>query len=215
MLTCLKCQNPVRKGAKFCHECGEERKRVGVFVDYENFTKIEWLLYSRISAKRQGEILSDYAEQYGHVVCRWICAHPRNIPDWSFVKLDLAQVGFSIRKPSGVKTRGFDHPLPQQTDHALIRLIHQENLRSQLDTYVIVAGDVDYYEHIEELINRGHSVHLWASQSDGHLARKYSRLEERYRPNWFAEAGNFTIDDLDPIFRSQGVRVFGRRRVAS
>jgi len=66
----------------FCRWSEEERKRVGVFVDYENFTNIVWLCRSGMSAKEMGEVLSDYAELYGDVVCRWICVHPHNVPNW-------------------------------------------------------------------------------------------------------------------------------------
>ncbi len=103
MLLCPKCQNSVRKGAKFCHCCGEACKRVAVFVDYENFMWIKWQHDSEISTQSKGEALSNYAERYGNVVCRWICTHPRNVPDWSIVKQDLLQAGFSIRYPAGVK----------------------------------------------------------------------------------------------------------------
>ena len=212
MPLCLKCQNQVRKGAKFCHWCGEASKRVGVFVDYENFMWIKWQHDSEISPKRKGEVLSNSADRYGYVVCRWICAHPRNVPDWPIVKQELVQAGFSIKYPAGVKTEGLDLAYPQQADHALIRLLYEESLRSQPDIYVLVTGDADYYEHIESLIEQGHSVHLWASKNHRHLAGKYYKLQEKYRPGSSAQAGKglFTIDNLDNIFRSQGIRPIER-----
>src|SRR5216684_1930490 len=215
MSLCPKCQNSVRKGAKFCRWSEEERKRVGVFVDYENFTNIVWLCRSGMSVKEMGEVLSDYAELYGDVVCRWICVHPHNVPHWYRIhKPDLTQVGFSIKYPDGVGvlTGELNHSHPQQVDHALIQLIDEESRLSQPEIYVIVSGDVDYYTRIEELIDQGHSVHLWASKSDRHLAGKYYELEKNYRPGLCAEAGqgNFIIDDLDMIFRSQEVCPFRR-----
>lgn len=211
-MLCPKCQNSIKKGAKFCRWSEQECKRVGVFVDYENFTSIGWLCRSGMSIKEMGEVLIDYAECLGKVVCRWICVHPYNVSNWYYVKPDLIELGFSIRYPDGVITGNIDPSRPQQADQALIKVIDEESLRSQLDIYIIVTGDGGYYKHIEKLINQGHSIHLWASKSDGRLAGKYYELEKKYRPGLFTKAGNgnFVIDDLDMIFRSREVCPFRR-----
>ena len=213
MPLCLNCKSLLREKAQYCHWCGQEVKRVGLFVDYENFRKIGWVRESGLSTKRKGEVLKNHAARYGKVVCSWICAHPNNIRNWSQVKSDLQQVGYEIAKPAEVVTGGIDRMFPSQADHALIRLLYEESLRSQPNLYIIVSGDIDYYEHIVMLIKKGYSVHLWGSKIDGHLSCKYYQLAQKYGQGVLKESGTgiFTIDNLDVIFHSQGVRRFFRR----
>jgi hypothetical protein len=175
-------------------------RRVGIFVDYENLLP---LLPENMTAREVGKLLERYASRFGNLVCRWACADPRNIPDAIEMRLGLEQAGFQVRYPRG---ESYDRQATKNvTDFALLECINDESSHSEPDTYIIVSGDRDYYEKIAGLLDHGYVVRLAASQSDGHLASKYKRLQEQRTQIRHAEgytSSDFFIDNLDDILSS-------------
>jgi hypothetical protein len=175
------------------------RRRVGIFVDYENLLP---LMPEGMTAREVGKLLERYASHFGNLVCRWACADPRNIPDAIGMRLGLEQEGFQVRYPRG---ESYDRQLTKNvTDFALLECINDESSHSEPDTYILVSGDRDYYEKIAGLLDRGYVVRLAASLSDGHLASKYKRLQEQRTQIRHAEgytSSDFFIDNLDDILR--------------
>jgi NYN domain len=173
------------------------RRRVGIFVDYENLLP---LIPDGMTAREVGKRLERYASHFGNLVCRWACADPRNIPDAIGMCLGLEQEGFQVRYPRG---ESYDRQVTKNvTDFALLECINDERTHSEPDTYILVSGDRDYYEKIAGLLDHGYVVRLAASLSDGHLASKYKRLQEQRTQVRHAEgytASDFFIDDLDEI----------------
>jgi hypothetical protein len=175
------------------------RRRVGIFVDYENLLP---LLPESMTARNVGKLLERYASRFGNLVCRWACADPRNIPDAIEMRLGLEQAGFQVRYPRG---ESYDRQASKNvTDFALLECINDESSHSEPDTYIIVSGDRDYYEKIAGLLDHGYVVRLAASLSDGHLASKYKRLQEQRTQIRHAEgytSSDFFIDNLDEILQ--------------
>jgi hypothetical protein len=175
------------------------RRRVGIFVDYENLLP---LLPESMTAREAGKLLERYASRFGNLVCRWACADPRNIPNAIEMRLGLEQAGFQVRYPRG---ESYDRQATKNvTDFALLECINDESSHSEPDTYIIVSGDRDYYEKIAGLLDHGNVVRLAASLSDGHLASKYKRLQEQRTQIRHAEgytSSDFFIDNLDEILR--------------
>lgn len=169
----------------------EARKRVGLFVDYENGSP----LGRRREEQEVGKALISYAGQFGEVVCRWVIADPRNRKDWADVETRLKQVCFEIRYPSGEPSVG---KAPKNVaDLALITQIYDELERTRPDIYIIVSGDADYYETIRSLINRGKTVYLCAPLRQSRISEKYFELErERHSQK------DFFIDDLNTALRA-------------
>ncbi len=180
------------------------RKRVGIFVDYENLLP---LMPRDMSAGDVGKSLDRYASRFGEIVCRWACADPRNIPDAVGMRLGLEQTGFLVRYPRG---ESYDRQATKNvTDFALLECINEESSHSEPDTYILVSGDRDYYEKIAGLLDRGYIVRLAASASDGHLASKYKRLQEQRIQIRHAEGythSDFFIDDLDEILQLSSIK---------
>lgn len=180
-------------------------RRVGLFVDYENICLIRWIRFSGMSAHQIGEVLNNYAEDQGQVVFRCACVHPAKVPDYRAIKADLLQLGYSIKKPGDGDTRELKKDTSQknQSDHVLIRQMNVESRTSHPDIFLIVSGDGDYYEHIEDLIEQGYEVRMCASFSDMHLSNQYRRLTQKYGPDAKREEGKgmFAIDNLDTLFQ--------------
>ena len=176
-----------------------DRKRVGIFVDYENLLS---LIPPGMKAKEVGDALISYASNYGDIVCRWAFADPRNIRDWPSIKLALERAGFQVQSPSGEPETGT--PKKNLTDFELIERIHDESTHTDPDIYIIVSRDKDYYATIIGLIKDEHTVRLFASIRDEHLAKKYKSLKderERYRKAKGMPETDFFIDNLDEILR--------------
>jgi hypothetical protein len=149
-----------------------------------------------------GTALIRYATSFGEVVCHWVCADPRNIPDAVGTRIALEQAGFLVQYPRGEPQSG---PVAKNlTDFALLERISDEMTHSEPDIYLLISGDRDYYEKIAGLLDRGYIVRLAASANDGHLASKYKRLQEQRTQIRHAEGyteSDFFIDDLDAILR--------------
>ncbi len=177
----------------------EAKKRVGVFVDYENaFPSVRGR-----GDREVGEALITYASQFGEVVCRWAIAHPRNMNGTNF-KICLEQAGFQVGSPHEEPQTG---KVPKKaSDFALITHIIEEQNKTQPDIYIIVSGDVDYYEVIRTLIDNGKTVRLCGSQP--RLSEKYRDLirERKLRSKRQSEgiASNFFIDDFDTVMQVLG-----------
>lgn len=177
------------------------KKRVGIFVDYENLVP---LIPAGMKAKEAGDMILNYAAHFGDIVCRWACADPRNISDWPSTKLGLERAGFQVQSPSGEPEIG--KAQKNLTDFVVIERINDESTHTAPDIYFIVSGDKDYYEKITSLIRDEHEVRLMASVHDQHLAGKYRRLVEERENYRIVEAKterDFFIDDLGEIFRAR------------
>jgi hypothetical protein len=181
------------------------KKRVGLFVDYENLS-LSGAVPPGMKAKNIGDALVHYASRYGDVVCRWVCADPRNIRDWPGVKLGLEQAGFQVQTPSGEPQIGRAKGKENLADFVLLELINDESTHTDPNVYIVAAGDKDYYERIRSLIKGGYTVRLSASMHSGHLADKYRRLEEereQYRRAEEKPERDFFIDDLEEILQAK------------
>ena len=170
------------------------RKRVGLFVDYENV-----LPSARgMSAREMGDALIRYAARFGDVICCWASADPRNnLGNGTRFKGELEQAGFQVQFPCDESSKSRKNA----SDFVLIRLIGEERIATKPDMYVIVSGDGDYHECIDSLIKSGATVHLCASSSRGHPAKMYFTLAEERRHHRQAQGleSDFIIDDLDTV----------------
>ncbi len=183
----------------FLHPAQPKRSRVGLFVDYENLRP--WLpVELQERPEEVGVILTQHAVQYGEVVCRWICAAPRNIPDSATMVRQFEDAGFRVQFPRG--RTGQLSPTENLTDFVLVECIIFEEAHSQPDVYVIVSGDGDYFERISRLIEKGNSVHIVACRSN--LSQRYVRQADRYAQGQFLEGhGGLFIDYLEEILSSR------------
>ncbi len=183
----------------FLHPAQPKRSRVGLFVDYENLRP--WLpVELQERPEEVGVILTRHAAQYGEVVCRWICAAPRNIPDSATMVRQFEDAGFRVQFPRG--RTGQLSPTENLTDFVLVECIVFEETHSQPDVYVIVSGDGDYFERISRLIEKGSSVHIVACRSN--LSQRYVRQADRYAQGQFPEGhGGLFIDYLEEILSSR------------
>jgi len=171
------------------------RKRVGLFVDYENVLPSA----GGMSDQKVGEALIRYASQCGEVVCRWASADPRNLGNRIRFKEDLEQAGFQVQLPHDNSRNGKSRK--NAADFVLNCLLYEERITTKPDMYVIVSGDGDYYECILSLIKSGATVRLCASSSRGHPAKVYFTLAEERRQHRQAQGleTDFFIDDLDTV----------------
>jgi hypothetical protein len=171
------------------------RKRVGLFVDYENV-----LPSARgMGDQKVGKALTAYAARFGEVVCCWASADPRNLGNGTRFKEELEQAGFHVQSPRDEPSNG--KARKNASDFVLIDLLYREIRTTKPDIYIIVSGDGDYYECISSLIENSAVVCLCASFNRGHPAEKYITLAERRRQDRQAQglASDFFIDNLDAV----------------
>jgi len=174
-------------------------KRVGLFVDYENLRPM-LPVEMQTQPKDVGDILARHASKYGDVVCRWLCAAPRNIPDSADMSEGFQRAGFVVQFPRGRTGQLF--PTENLTDFVLVECITFEMMHSKPDIYVIVSGDGDYFEKIMRLLEQGNSVHLISSANN--MASRYRRLEQRSQQYQLPEDyGGFFIDNLNEILQTK------------
>ena len=174
-------------------------KRVGLFVDYENLRPM-LPVEMQTQPKEVGDILARHASKYGDVVCRWLCAAPRNIPDSADMSEGFQRAGFVVQFPRGRTGQLF--PTENLTDFVLVECITFEMMHSKPDIYVIVSGDGDYFEKIMRLLEQGNSVHLISSANN--MASRYRRLEQRSQQYQLPEDyGGFFIDNLNEILQTK------------
>ncbi|HLI05708.1 MAG TPA: NYN domain-containing protein [Ktedonobacteraceae bacterium] len=170
-------------------------KRVGLFVDYENIVSAlppEFKANPRLVAA----FLTQYAEKYGEVVCRWLCVSPANIFNFDAMAEEFQRVGFKVQYPRGVTAQL--KPDNNQADFVLVECIVHEMLHSGPDVYLIVSGDAHYFERISRLIEQGCSVGLVAFRDS--VSSRYQRLAQRSKQGQLPEAyGPFFLDYLEDI----------------
>lgn len=177
------------------------RKRVGIFVDYENlFLSLPREMQNQ--SEMIAETLSEYASQHGEVVSSWICYAPANVYNESVVANKFQKAGFKLEVPRGVE--GNLKPRENQADYVLLECITSAMIESQLDVYIIVSGDHFYYERVRRLLEKGHSVaivsYMGAEEgAEKRLSDKYVTLQKN-RAFLPQEHGEFTIDNLWDIF---------------
>ncbi len=175
----------------------ETRKRVGLFVDYENAS----LSGRQGGEQKAGEALISYARWFGEVVCCWAAADPRNIKGWADVKTRLKQAGFKVRLPRDEPSVG---KAPENA--ADLALINQIDSETDLDIYIIMSGDGHFYETIRSLIDKGKTVRLCTSLRHLRISEKYYKLERERRSQ-----SDFCIDDLDTVLQAPENKVSGAR----
>jgi hypothetical protein len=183
----------------FLHTSQVVRKRVGLFVDYENLLP---LLPPELQTKPKevGDMLAQHVSQYGDIVCSWVCVAPRNISDPGGMSDGFQEAGFRVQFPQG--RTGRLSPTENLTDFVLVECITFEMMHSKPDIYVIVSGDGDYYEKIMRLLEQRSSVHLVASAKN--MASRYRRLEQRSQQSELPEGyGGFFIDNLEKVLQAK------------
>jgi hypothetical protein len=187
---------------------GSRRKRVGIFVDYEN------LLFSLPEdIQRNSELIArtllEHAATYGDVVSRWLCYSPANLirtlpaARLKSLQQDFQDAGFRIEVPRDVE--GNTKIIANQSDSVLIECITSAMLESRPDVYIIVSGDHFYYERVRRLLEKGHAVTIVSyisPEEDGEkkLSDKYTELEKmgRFLPQ---DYGRLSIDNIRDIFQ--------------
>jgi hypothetical protein len=176
------------------------KRRVGLFVDYENLRSS---IPGGMSAEDAGIALNRYASQFGRVVCRWACFDQRNFADYMGVKMGLERAKFSVSFPrSELQVRDLNKK--DTADFVLVERIHEELLNSEPEVCILVSGDKGYYEKICTLLEDGYAVRVVASESS--LAMIYRDLErERRQDRAFSDLPqDFHLDTPARIF-SDGV----------
>lgn len=171
-------------------------RRVGIFVDYENIAS---LVPRGVDAESVGKALVSYAAQFGEVVCQWFSASPRNLGNMADVRAGLEAAQFKVRTPR--PELRFSASKKDLADFALLECISDAGTREQLDVYLIVSGDRDYYERIYTLLENGHIVRILAAPNEN-LSSRYRELEQQRLHTRKAaghEESDFFIDDLTEI----------------
>jgi len=182
------------------------RKRVGIYVDYENLL---FSLPEEMQHKSEliARTLLEHADTYGDVVSRWVCYSPANIRFLPNVKLnslqqDFQNAGFKIEVPRDVD--GNLKIRANQSDSVLIECITSDMIENKLDVYIIVSGDHFYYERVRRLLEKGHTVSIVSYSgteegSEKKVSDKYITLQ-KMRAFMPKEHGEFTIDNIRDIF---------------
>jgi hypothetical protein len=173
-------------------------QRVGIFVDYENITR---LIPPGDEMEHVWQMLASYAAQFGEVICRWASASPRNLTNLTNVRAGLEAAQFKIRYPR--RELQFSASQKDLADYALLECINNASLNDRLNVYLVVSGDRDYYERIYSLLESGCIVRILAS--DCNLSTSYRELvQQRQRKHSIAghEDSDFFIDNLDEVLHS-------------
>jgi hypothetical protein len=172
-------------------------RRVGMFVDYENIARF---IPHDMDAAEVGSALSTHAGQFGEVICRWASASPQNLSNLADVRAGLEEAGFKVRFPR--RELQFSVSKKNLADFALLECLSEAQASDQLDIYLIVSGDRDYYERVCSLLDAGHTVRLIAASDGQHLSSRYRELEQqrlRTRQTSGYEESDFFIDNLETI----------------
>lgn len=171
------------------------RKRVGIFVDYENMLGA---VPSSMGTYDVGVALVKYAEQYGNVVCKWASADPKHLPNPATMRLDLEAAGFDVRFPREELQRGLN--TKNVADFVLLECMTDESTHRQPEIYIIVSGDRDYYERVASLLDGGYTVRILASKSS--QSSKYTELNDHRLKSRYAAGytdSDLFIDNLEDI----------------
>lgn len=176
----------------------EERtsKRIGIFIDYENIAIPNE--NSNISVQNFLKKLTNYYSQMGRIVCKWAAAFDFKYEN----KIEFQKAGFDIKEDSSIqkwKNRDRD-----TADFILLEIISEETSLTRPEIFVIVAGDIDYFEKIKLLNKQGYFVRLAGYKSRQHIKNRYFDYFEERKTVTLAEGDtidqiNFIIDDIDEI----------------
>ncbi len=172
-------------------------QRVGIFIDYENIARF---IPREMDAEEVGNALSNYAAQFGEVVCQWASASPQNLSHLADVRGGLELAGFKVRFPR--RELQFSPSKKNLADFALLECLSDAQSNEKPDIYLIVSGDRDYYERVRSLLDAGRIVRVIAAADSQHLSIKYRELEQqRVRERQAAghALSDFFIDNLEEI----------------
>lgn len=181
------------------------RNKVGIFVDLENCIgyKPADMTMETFFAR-----LYRYGAQFGEPVTRVGVAADWNI--WAMTRMSKEEIDgraqlarFTMRWVDPALR--FGATTKDLADSMLVAAVHDAELDTCPDVYVVFSGDKDYAPKIGTLLDRGHTIRVVAGAKS--RAGFYGVLEERRERNRIAngwEASDFFTDELEPLFEDEG-----------
>lgn len=178
------------------NEISSVTKRVGLFIDFENLSRI---IPPEVTPYDAMVSLRHFASHFGTIVSSWVSADMRSLSYSKLKPQSLEDAGFNVSTPRAeLRHKG------SAVDFILLERITDAMNHSQPNVYIIVTGDSDYYERITGLLELQYTVHLVASKKN--LSSIYRELFEQRKKSQSNNEPAFFIDDLDEILKSQGMQ---------